>query len=113
VHEYGLIQSLIDRVEAEAHKHGARAVRRLRVRLGELAGVDGALLSAAWETFRERTLCSGAPLELVPVPARWECARCHAPVQRGAILRCPACASPARLVEGDDLILERIELDVP
>jgi hydrogenase nickel incorporation protein HypA/HybF len=113
VHEYGLVQSLIERVEEEARKRGARSVRRLRVRLGDLAGVDGALLNAAWETFRERTLCSGAPLELVPVPARWECPRCHAPVKRGAILRCPACSSPARLAEGDDLILERIEIDVP
>lgn len=113
MHEYSIIQALFERVEAEAASRGATAVRRLQVRIGEAAGVEVDLLRTAYGVFRERTLCEGAELSIVPVPARWECPRCGAPVPRGAILRCPDCAVPARLAAGDEIVLDRIEMEVP
>ena len=34
-------------------------------------------------------------------------------VARGAILRCDTCGHPARLTHGDEIILERIEMEAP
>jgi Zn finger protein HypA/HybF involved in hydrogenase expression len=34
-------------------------------------------------------------------------------VPAGGPLRCPACGAPARLVSGDDILLERLDLEVP
>jgi Zn finger protein HypA/HybF involved in hydrogenase expression len=50
---------------------------------------------------------------LEPVPASWRCARCELELAPDAPLRCPRCHRPAVLAAGDDLILERIELEVP
>ena len=113
MHEYSIIQALFERVEAEAASRGATAVRRLQVRIGEVAGVEIDLLRTAFDVFRERTLCSSAELSIVPVPARWECPRCSAPMACGAALRCSACAVPARLATGDEIVLDRIEMEVP
>ncbi len=113
VHEYSLIQSLVERVEAEARERNALAVRRLRVRVGELSGVEPELLATAYEMFRAGTLCAEAALDIEQVPARWACGQCGAAVASGGILQCPRCGEPAALIEGQDIILERIELEVP
>jgi len=113
VHEYSIVQALLSRVEAEARRRGATAVRRVRVGVGELAGVDPALLSTAYATFRERTICADAELDLRPLSARWSCPRCELSIAKGAKLRCPTCAGPARLLQGDELLLESIDLEVP
>ena len=112
MHEYSIVQALLERVGAEARARRATAVHRLSVRIGELSGVERDLLTTAYETFRERTICERAELCLQVVPARWECPRCRGPIARGSVLTCPSCAVPARLVEGDEIVLDRIELEV-
>ena len=68
MHEYSIVQALVDRVDAEARARKATAVHRLSVRIGELSGVDMDLLTTAYETFRERTICERAELDLQFVP---------------------------------------------
>ena len=53
MHEYSLIQALLERVEAEAKSRRALSVHKVRVRLGELAGVERELFATAYRTFRE------------------------------------------------------------
>jgi hydrogenase nickel incorporation protein HypA/HybF len=112
MHEYSIVAALVETVGEIARARGGE-VRRVHLRLGELAGVDRALLETAYETFRERTVCAGAALVVHPTPAQWCCKSCRQPIERGAVLRCRDCGAPAHLVEGDDLVLERVELEVP
>jgi hydrogenase nickel incorporation protein HypA/HybF len=112
MHELSIVQALIERVEAEARAREATAVGRVVVAIGELSGVEPGLLAKAYDTFRERTVCAGAPLTIRAVPALWRCPACGAPPPRGAVLRCPACGLPARLEAGDEIVLERIEMEV-
>jgi hydrogenase nickel incorporation protein HypA/HybF len=114
VHEYSLIEALFGRVEEEARRRGAVAVRRVSVRVGELAGVDPELFRTAYEIFRKGTLCEAAPLAVSLVAASWSCSGCARPIARGAVLRCEACGAPARLADGGDaLTLDAIEMEVP
>ena len=112
MHEYSVARALLDRIEREAPKHGDGAVRGVRVRLGELAGVDGTLLRTAFELCRANTRCAGAPLEIEHQEARWECSGCGAGIARGARLTCEACGQPARLTQGDEILLVAIEVEV-
>ncbi len=112
MHEYSIIQSLIDRVEQEAATRGAAHVRRLWVSIGDLSGVERELLQTAYDTFKAKTICESCTLEIRPVPARWECPRCHAPRAVGQVLQCETCGVPARLAQGDEIILDRIEMEV-
>lgn len=111
VHEYSIVQALIERVEQEGAARGASRIVRLWVRLGELSGVEPKLLATAFDTFRERTLCEGATMELDRVAASWACGRCARQVM-GA-LRCDQCNAPVALVTGDEIVLSRIEMEVP
>jgi len=113
VHEYSIIASLVDRVQREVDARPGAIVRKLYVRIGELAGVELDLLRTAFMTFRERSVCADAELEIEAVPAIWQCARCQRLIAAGEVLRCPRCDRPARLASGDDIMLERIEMEVP
>ena len=110
MHEYSIIQSLVDSVETAVAQRGS--VYRIEVRIGDLSGVDTELLKTAFEVFREGTICERAEMSIEKVPAVWECPKCHAAIARGSMLRCVPCNEPARLATGDEIILQRIELEV-
>ncbi|HTM23765.1 MAG TPA: hydrogenase maturation nickel metallochaperone HypA [Vicinamibacterales bacterium] len=113
MHEYSIVQALYDTVVAQAAANRAVSVHGLRVRIGELSGVDPGLLDTAWRTFRERTLCAAAPLEVEMVSARWRCSQCGGEIARGGILTCGSCGGAARLEQGDEILLDRIVMEVP
>jgi hydrogenase nickel incorporation protein HypA/HybF len=113
MHEYSIVQALMERVDAEADRRGATAVHRIAVRIGELSGVDVGLLRTAYTLVRERTRCAHAELDVESVAALWRCPRCRRPIAAGALLRCAACACAAELAAGGEILLDRIELEVP
>ena len=82
MHEYSIVQALYDKVAAQAAERHATRVHEVHVRIGDLSGVDIGLLETAWKTFRVRTICETAPMQVDRVP-------------------------------GDDLVLERIVMEVP
>lgn len=112
VHEYSIASSLLRMACQHARERGADRVVRLEVSVGELSGVEVPLLETAWTLVRERSVCDGADLAVRAVPVRWECSRCGEPVVPGLSLTCARCAVPARLAEGDELMLLRIEMEV-
>jgi hydrogenase nickel incorporation protein HypA/HybF len=113
MHEYSLIQALLQRVEAEARSRNASAVHRITVRIGPLAGVERELFTTAYDQCRPGTLCRDAELTITGDDVEWRCGACGARIPAGSVLTCPTCEWPARLVGGDALVLERIELEVP
>lgn len=100
-------------MEQEATAYEGARVHRLYVRIGELAGVEIDLLKTAFDTFRERTICDEAELTINTVAPIWACPSCERAVERGSILRCQSCGRPARMTQGDEIILERIEMEAP
>jgi hydrogenase nickel incorporation protein HypA/HybF len=89
-------------------------VYRVRLAVGELAGVEPDLLRSAFEIARPGTICARAELEVVTHPMRWTCPACAREFARGEVLRCEACDRPARLDEKSEaLVVETIEMEVP
>jgi hydrogenase nickel incorporation protein HypA/HybF len=113
MHEYSIIDALMRQIDSEAKRIHATKVHRVELRIGDLAGVERDLLAFAFEAYRENTICDGAELAIHPVAARWECRNCDAPQPAGGALRCASCQQPLTLAEGDEIILERMEMEVP
>jgi hydrogenase nickel incorporation protein HypA/HybF len=112
MHEYSLVQSLMQRVEEEAQARHATAVHRVHVRIGRQAGVEADLFATAFEVLRVGTVCARAELVIAQEDTEWRCHACGAPVPAGAELVCAQCGWPVRLVRGAELVLERIEMEV-
>ena len=112
MHEYSIVQALLDTVDAQARAHGAVAVHRVRLAIGRLAGVDSELLRSAFELVRRGTSCATAELDVRAVEAHWVCRGCGIEIRAGGVLRCRTCGGPAHLEAGDEIVLESLELEV-
>ena len=112
MHEYSLVCAMVDRVLSEARARNAVAVHRLAVRIGSVCGVEPELFASAFTLVRQGLL-ENAALEIRRAEAQWACPSCGGAIATGGPLRCPACDAPARLVSGDELLLEQIEMEVP
>jgi hydrogenase nickel incorporation protein HypA/HybF len=83
------------------------------VRIGYLRQVVPVSLAFYFEHVARNTACDGACLELEVVPALLRCDACaHEWALDDAAFRCPACtASEVRVVSGDELEVESIEIE--
>jgi hydrogenase nickel incorporation protein HypA/HybF len=113
MHEYSIVLALLERVEKEAATQAASRVHSIHLRLGEYSGVETSLLRTAFEMARDGSICASAKLQINPVEATWVCSSCGLPIERGSLLACPECRHPARLASGDEIWLDRIEMEVP
>jgi hydrogenase nickel incorporation protein HypA/HybF len=112
MHEYSIVESLMARVDQVVADHGARKVHRIELVLGELSGVEAGLLLSAYSLFRERGPYRDTELHIETVAASWACPACQATTPRAEALRCTACGRPMRLVRGDEIVLQRLEMEV-
>jgi hydrogenase nickel incorporation protein HypA/HybF len=112
VHEYSIVRALVTRVQEEARARRATAVGRVSLRIGELSGIEVELLRTAYLMCRERTICEHAALDVEVVPAEWICRNCQSSIVPGGPLRCATCGGAAVLRAGDEILLERIEMEV-
>lgn len=114
MHELSLCEDLIGQVTELARKHRARSVACVRVQIGMLAGVEPMLLESAFSIARAGTLAEHAEMYTEIVPPRVLCLACGLESEASpSNLRCPACESDqTKLVQGEELILARVELEV-
>jgi hydrogenase nickel incorporation protein HypA/HybF len=112
MHEYSLVSAMVDRIEKEARARSAVAVHRLGVRIGALSGVEPELFASAFTLVRQGLL-ENATLDIRRSEAAWACPACGRAIEAGGVLRCAPCDAPAKLVTGDEILLEQIEMEVP
>jgi len=114
MHELSVCQGLMRRVEQVAADHGAAAVEHIVLQIGALSGVEPPLLERAFEIARMGTVAENAELEIRTGPVVVECRECGGksavPPNR---LLCTYCGEwQVRVVEGDELLLLSVELDM-
>lgn len=113
MHEVGIAQQVLEIIEAESREHGDGRVRSLRLRIGELSGVNPECLRFALEVCSQGTRAEGMTVEVIDMPAKLKCRSCskESALEMGD-LRCPDCgSSEIELLGGDDLHVESFELD--
>jgi len=76
MHEYGLMESVLERASEIVSLRGGESVSRIRVEVGEMAFASRESLEAAFASLIAGTPIEGARLEIVEVPARLRCTGC-------------------------------------
>lgn len=115
MHELSVCLSLMQQVERIARDHQAVRVHTIVLRLGPLAGVEAPLLRHAYPVAAAGTVAEGARLIIIEAPLRVQCTACGAESEaRPNRLLCAHCGDyRTRIVSGDEMLLERLELDTP
>ncbi len=113
MHELSLVRSLMAQVDALVTSNGGGTLRRVRVEIGPLSGVEATLMASAWEQLCAAGGRGGATLEIVEVPLVAHCRKCNLPFQPVRFrFHCPTCGgAETETVSGDGVILHSIVLD--
>ncbi len=115
MHELSVCLALTRKVAAIAEEHGASRIERIRLLVGPLSGIETALLEHAFPLAATGTPAEGARLEIETAPVVVACTVCGA--ETGCApnrLLCGTCGDfRTRVVTGDEMLLESLDLDLP
>ena len=115
MHEYSIVQSLLDLVEENARKHDAKKVLEVVVKIGVLSGVEPHLFEIAFETFKEGTICEEAKLVVniqKLVTGCKECGRQNEAESGNTLYECHFCGSfELEILDGEDMYLMSLKME--
>jgi hydrogenase nickel incorporation protein HypA/HybF len=113
MHEISIVESILDIAEAKARDQDSSSIRVIKIRLGEFTTIVREALEFSFDIARQGTLAEHAILEIEIVPMVIECVVCNAVTrpERTLHLICAQCGFPLKVVSGEELEVEYIELE--
>lgn len=113
MHEYSIVQSLLESCENHAKENDASKVTKVVVKIGVLSGVEPDLLKSAFDTFKEATICENADFIINSQPVVIECGECgHQTTLDEMEFKCQKCGSlKVFTIDGEDMYLMSLELE--
>lgn len=113
MHEYSIVQSLLDSCEENASKNNATKVTKVVIKIGVMSGVEPELLRTAFDTFKEKTLCEEAEFVINIQQIVIKCNKClNESVLKSIDYCCPKCKdTDIEILEGEDMYLMQLELE--
>lgn len=113
MHEYSIVQSLIDSCQENAQANNATKVTKVVIKIGVMSGVEPELLRTAFDTFKEKTICDGAEFTINIQQVIVKCNECLSESTiEGREYHCPKCKSvDLKVLDGEDMYLMQLELE--
>ncbi len=112
MHEYSIVQALMEQVETLAKENEAQSVSKVVVKIGVMSGVEPHLLKIAFDAFKEKSICESAEFVLNIQPLTIRCLECKVKSELDEISYCcPDCESlKVEVVDGEDMFLMSLEM---
>ena len=112
MHEYSIVQSLLDQCEQNAKDNNAKKITKVEVKIGKLSGVEPHLLQTAFDTFKEKTICDEAKFVMHLQDLVVRCTKCHEEsIFEKNVFFCPKCNGDVEVIDGEDMYLMRLEME--
>mgnify|MGYP001174066129 CR=1 FL=1 len=113
MHELSLVHNIIEMVSSHPGVGRASDIRKIRLRLGEAAGVEAVSLEFGFRCLTAGTPLEPASLEIERVPYTVACRRCGATNRADPVLTlCPACGNrDVDVIAGCELDVVSIEVE--
>ncbi|MGE5204176.1 MAG: hydrogenase maturation nickel metallochaperone HypA [Chlamydiota bacterium] len=113
MHELGIATSVLQAARQEALRHPGSRLRKVKLRLGELSGVNAEALSFCFEVLTREGNREPLELEIESCPRRQRCPACEQTFTvRDYDLTCPTCgAAETEFAGGDELELASLEME--
>ncbi|RMH79497.1 MAG: hydrogenase maturation nickel metallochaperone HypA [Acidobacteria bacterium] len=114
MHEFSIVQSLLELVEEQARVYKAKEVKVIQLLVGVLSGVEPHLLELAFETIKEGTVAQRAELRIEVERLKLYCRECGKESEKEELnALCPHCQSlNTEIRGGQELLLKSLELEV-
>ena len=113
MHEYSIVQSLLNSCEENAEQNNATKVTKVVVKIGVMSGVEPDLLQTAFDTFKEQTMCHDAEFIINIQQVVIKCKDCgeESTLQKNeyACLKCESVNID--ILDGEEMYLMQLELE--
>ena len=113
MHEYSIVQSLLESCEEHTRANDSTNVTKVIVKIGVLSGVEPDLLQTAFDTFKEKTVCDKAEFIINHQKVVIACLSCdkESILEKNEFL-CPKCQSnKVKVIDGEDMYLMSLEME--
>jgi len=113
MHEYSIVQALLDQCENIAKENEASKITKVLSKIGVLSGVEVHLLQIAFDTFKEGTICDGAEFIIDHQKIKLHCNECEAEYEIDEMdYKCTECESlNVKVIDGEDMYLMSLEME--
>ncbi len=115
MHEIGIASSILETVDAEAHRRPGEKIIAVGLRIGELSSIDCDALTFAFEALTRETPWENLKVEIEWCPRRQKCSGCE---EEFAVVEyeiaCPKCGGVrSTCISGTELDIAYLELEEP
>lgn len=112
MHEYSIVQALMEQIETLAEENSAKEITKVIVKIGVMSGVEPHLLEIAFNTFKEKTICENSEFIMNIQPLTILCEKCEVQSElEKAHYCCPECSSlDVKVIDGEDMFLMSLEM---
>ncbi|MBA1433446.1 MAG: hydrogenase maturation nickel metallochaperone HypA [Epsilonproteobacteria bacterium] len=113
MHEYSVVQALLEQIEDIAQQNEATKVSKVVVKIGVMSGIEAHLLEIAFNTFKEKTICDQAEFVMNIQVITIRCRSCQEENELQKVhYCCPACSSTdVDVIDGEDMFLMSLEME--
>lgn len=113
MHELSLCEGIVQVMEEQAPLQRFDRVKRVRLEVGALAGVDPQAMRFGFEVVTRGTLADGACLEILHLPAQAWCLPCGQTVEIAQRFDpCPRCGGhQLQVTGGEELRIKELEVE--
>jgi hydrogenase nickel insertion protein HypA len=113
LHEYSVVQVLLNQCEEVATENEATNITKVICKIGVMSGIEVHLLQVAFDTFKEGTMCDGAEFILNEQKLKLECRDCEYIYEEDEIRYfCQKCESlNVKVIDGEDMYLMSVEMN--
>jgi len=113
MHEYSVVQALLEQIENTAQQNHATKVTKIVTKIGVMSGIEAHLLEIAFNTFKEKTICEDASFIMHIQPIKVLCRECNKESELEKVhYCCPKCQSiNLDVIDGEDMFLMSLEME--
>ena len=125
MHEFSMIQSVIQLVKAEMEKRAVIRVTEINLEVGELTFLSHESLQFGFRALVEtEPTISPDSLKIISIPAEVECGKCgfSGPMKvteseiyhqlMAPVFQCPECGGPVEVVKGRECTVKNIRMEL-
>jgi hydrogenase nickel incorporation protein HypA/HybF len=112
MHELSIVLSIVDAAEEQANLHQAKAVERIDLEIGNLAGVDEHALEFAWTLGVKNTVLENAAYSIHKIKGWARCSDCDCEFEVKELFDpCPLCGEHLiKVLQGREMKIQSITL---
>jgi hydrogenase nickel insertion protein HypA len=112
MHEYSVVQALLNQCEEIAAQNDATKITKVVTKIGVMSGIETQLLQTAFDTFKEGTICEEAEFVQNIQKLKLECRECGHIFEVDEIRYfCVKCESlKVKVLDGEEMYLMSLEM---